>query len=587
MSLLFGANNTQNQSSTTGSLFGNINTNAAGGSLFGNKTDNNKQESLFGNMFGNSTLNNTNNQTTTDKSPSLFGNNKDTNKNLFGANNTANTNTQSNTNNNLFGNINNSVPGKIGFGIFQNNSTSNNENQKGPNNSLFNQSVQNSQAQNTQGNFGGNAFSLLNQNNTNTQEKPKEKNDNQNKPNVFLNAQAGNNNNLSVPSTFGVPQQEKKPEIKLTNDQPQSQTQNQNQNQTQDKPKEESKPQSTLFGNNINNQPGLGSGNLFGNNNSKDNETQNKKPEINLNPNQSTNPLGNINTGINAVPNQNPQNQNNNINPNPNPNQVDNTANKNGLNIKIPEKPFEFSFSNSKELEEYEKNQMLHKTNKEIVEEFKNMLLNQKAKYKQCMNNTRKFEQKLMGIIDITKSNALLSKINQSNGKKIIEKINSLTYLSKNLENIITNFNEKLSQTLSPYKDNVMNSDKILLNQNNSEKFKFYENFAQISDKCYAIENALNEAEQNLQKKEKEMENKSKDQYKGVWIERNKGKIYVNQNEMNNLFSECYDGLVNLKKMQDTIDKRYDMLKLKLMKNTGNGYMNKINNNIYNFNDTY
>ena len=181
-----------------------------------------------------------------------------------------------------------------------------------------------------------------------------------------------------------------------------------------------------------------------------------------------------------------------------------------------------------------------------------------------------------------------MSERNEKNGKKYLSKINSIYYQSKNLENILTNFNDKLNQTLSPYRDNVMNSDKIFLNQNNSERFKFYENFAQLSEKCYLIENSINEAEQNLAKKEKEI-NEKEDKKEGVWIERNRGKIFVNQNEINNLFSECYDGLSNLKSMQDNIDKRYEMLKMKLLEKTGNNYINNINfknnfkynNNIY------
>ena len=225
----------------------------------------------------------------------------------------------------------------------------------------------------------------------------------------------------------------------------------------------------------------------------------------------------------------------------------------------------------------------MHKTSKEIIEDFKTTLLNQKAKYKQCVKNTREFERKLMGIIEITNANALMSEINEKNSEKIIQKINSINYQSKNLENILTNFNDKLGQTLAPYKDNVMNSDKILLNQNNSEKFKFYENFQQISDKCYNLENSINETEQNLAKKEEIMEEKIKDSKEGFWIERDKGKIFVNQHEINTLFNECYDGLYNLKIMQDNIDRKYEMLKTKLMKNIGNNNNININNN-YNYN---
>ena len=60
----------------------------------------------------------------------------------------------------------------------------------------------------------------------------------------------------------------------------------------------------------------------------------------------------------------------------------------------------------------------------------------------------------------------------------------------------------------------------------------------------------------------------------GIWIERpNKMKIFVNQNEMNSLLSECYDGLMNLKSMQESIDNKYELLKQKMVK----GFSNNIN----------
>ena len=67
-----------------------------------------------------------------------------------------------------------------------------------------------------------------------------------------------------------------------------------------------------------------------------------------------------------------------------------------------------------------------------------------------------------MSIIEITNDNALMSEINEKNGQKIIGRIESINYRSKNLENIITLFNEKLGNNLTPYKDNIMNSDKFL-----------------------------------------------------------------------------------------------------------------------------
>ena len=571
-------NQKQGQSSGGGGIFSGINTNS--NSLFGNNNNNTNTNTkgLFGNILNNNP--NTNNSSSNEsKAPPLFGNIPNSNNNLlFGNKQNSNTNT---SNNNLFGNLNSNAP-KPALGIFQNNNINDNNKPKestgfmfgAPSNITNTQSVQNTQAEKKKEENNFSLFSGPNIN-TQTQEKPKE-ND---KPELFSNitntttaqSQVGINKPAGGLSLFGAPKEETKKEN--TNN-PVNQTQSQTQKKEND---ENNKLKNTLFGNNINIQSTNAAGNLFGNSDNKNEQKQTQKTNTNPIQNQASNPINN-NTNVNN--NKNAQNQNNN---NPQVNVKNDNINK--LNIKIPEKPFDLSFCNSKELEEYEKNQIMHKTSKEIIEDFKNTLLNQKAKYKQCVKNTREFEKKLMGIIEITQTNALISEINEKKGGKIIQKINSINYQSKNLENILTNFNDKLGQTLSPYKDNVMNSDKIFLNQSNSEKFKFYENFSQTSDKCYAIENSINEIEQNLEKKEKEMEEKDKNNKDGFWIERNKG-IFVNQNEINSLFSECYDGLTNLKSMQDNIDRKYEMLKLKLMKNIGNNkYMN--NNNNYNFNDLY
>ena len=596
---MFG-NNTQSQSQPAGgSLFSGTNNNLLGAN---NSNSNSNNKGLFGDLLSNNNNQNTNNQQTNEnKNQTLFSNTSNGNNTLFGANNNqGNSNTNDTNNKGLFSAFSSNNSNNL-FGNFQNNKSGNDNNKSifPSGTALFGtqtnntQSVQNSQANKEQKDKKDEGFSLFGNNFGNTQEKPKENNltintNDQNKPNLF------SNTSKEQPAfLFGAPKEEKKSEIKTNelNTQVKTQTQTQSQIQIQKDNNENNKPTNSLFGNNINNQSGAKTGNLFGNNDIKKDEQKQNKNTIsipNQNPNQPSSIFNNNVNNNNANANQNAQNQNN-VNNNNQQANIKSNENKNYLNLKIPEKPFEFSFGNSKELEDYEKNQLMHKTNKEIIEDFKNMLLTQKAKYKQCVANTRQFERKIMGIIEITNSNSLMSEKNEKNGQKYLSKINSLYYQSKNLENILTNFNEKLGQTLSPYRDNVMNSDKILLNQNNSERFKFYENFSQISEKCYLIENSINEAEQNLAKKEKEIKEKEGDKGEGIWIERNKGKIFVNQNEINNLFSECYDGLSNLKSLQDNIDKKYEMLKMKLLQKTGNNYINNfnINNNNFKYDNIY
>jgi hypothetical protein len=240
----------------------------------------------------------------------------------------------------------------------------------------------------------------------------------------------------------------------------------------------------------------------------------------------------------------------------------------------IPEMPFQFS--DCKELENFEKNQLLQKTNNEIIEDFKNMLNNQQKNFKICTENTRKLESKYIDILKINNANEKFCEINENKGKNILAKINSINERSKNMQEAIEFIDNKMTGVLKPYKDNIMNSDNILFNQNNSEKFKFYEDFMKISKKCFAIENNIIEAENSLGKIEKDILDKSNGLENnngniGLWIERpNKMKIFVNQNEMNSLFTECYDGLMNLKSMQDSIDNKYELLKKSLVKSLGN-----------------
>ena len=595
---LFGNNNT----SSTGGLFGNITSTSNTPTLFGKPNNQPQTQGLFGtnnnsngqnknnqsSLFGNNISNNNTTNTTSNAGGSLFGNLGNNTGNIFGNLNNNNTNNTNNQQGSLFGapttNTNSSTDNKTSFGLFQNNNTGANTTTQTSNLNAPIFAQQNTTTQSTQpaptlglqNNKSDNNFSLFSNDNQKALGKPATNDNNtqsQAKPqnSLFSNITSGT-------SLFGAPKPEEKKQNETnnlfnnTNTQAQNQTQPQTQNKESEEKKIETKPQNALFGANINSQAGTGSNSLFSN-------IANNKPEEKKNENNNNN----NNQGLNATnilnQNQNPLNQNQ-----PKKENKDelNNLNNNDLNIKIPEKPFDVSLSNAKELEEFEKNQMLYKTNGEILEEFKKMLFNQQAKYKQCVQNTRKFEQKVMGLIEITNTNAIISKHNGKKGKKIIDKINTINHLSKNLENIITNFNDKLNANLIPFKDNIMNSDKFLLNENNSEKFKFYENFDQISDKCYLIENAVNEAEQNFFKKEKEIGEKNKNEQDGIWIEKNNKKIFINQNEMNNLFSECYDGLANLKNMQDNIDKQYEILKSKLIKSNRNNYNMNFNiNNIY------
>lgn len=355
----------------------------------------------------------------------------------------------------------------------------------------------------------------------------------------------------------------------------------------------EKKENSGIFQNN--NAPSIG---LFPNinNNKKENEKNEQKKDNEIKPNDLLNKdktneenkpnLFNINqpnkeNKINDNDNQNINNNINNNNPLPNNNPDSNNLNINNqeneeykIMDNIPEVPFQFS--DCKELKDYEKNQLLHKTNNEIIEDFKLMLETQKKKYLKCTENTRILESKYFEILKINNDNETFCKINQHKGDNIIMTINNLDARYKNLYQAINFIDSKMTDVLRPYKENILNSDSIMFNQTNSEKLKFYEDFMKVSKKCFSIENDINESENILAKKEREIAEKSNSNENnngnlGVWVERpNKKKYFVNQNEMNLMLTECYDGLINLKNMQDNIDNKYELLKKILIKEVEN-----------------
>ena len=207
------------------------------------------------------------------------------------------------------------------------------------------------------------------------------------------------------------------------------------------------------------------------------------------------------------------------------------------------------------------------------------MLETQKKKFKKCAENTRKFESKYFEILKINNDNKKFCDYNENKGNNILMKINNLDARYKNLHKAIEFIDNKMTGVLNPYKEHISNSDSIMFNQNKSEKLKFYEHFMKVSKKCFIIENDINESENTLSKKGREIEDKSNSIENnngnlGIWVERpNKKKYFVNQNEMNLMLTECYDGLMNLKLMQDNIDNKYELLKKALIKGINNKNM--------------
>ena len=229
----------------------------------------------------------------------------------------------------------------------------------------------------------------------------------------------------------------------------------------------------------------------------------------------------------------------------------------------------ELKFSECKALDEYEKTQILYKTNNEILEELKSMLFKQKEKFLQNTENTRQIENKLSNILKQSAEHAKMSEINELRKNNLIQKIKDINAQSEKLKNVIDIKNKIITSALLDYKNNYMNN--ILFLGINNDRFSFFDELIDISKKCDVIDRSINYKEQILSKKEKNLSEKLNDDKNGFWIEKaNNKKIFVNQNEMNSLLSECYDGLINLKNMQETFDSKYELIKKTLFHNNHN-----------------
>ena len=316
-----------------------------------------------------------------------------------------------------------------------------------------------------------------------------------------------------------------------------------------------------------------------------------------------------------------------------------------------------------KEKKEYEKNQISYKLNKEICEEFKDMLLTQKEKFEKYTSNARLIDKKFMYLINKMKNNASESLNNEIRFRNLCEKIKST---EKKVSNLKSNMNKKdteITKGLDFLKKNLFNNNYtnnnnnnnnnnnlyLLKNNNLEEKIKFFVELNETSDKIKKIDNnlniiwnSLNKDEKNINEinffdinKENENENKNKkfklnnnikemlleknnnliynyilnngndeafleknnnliynyilnDDIDGVFLERNnidnnnnkKQILYLEQKDINNLFTECYDGLYCQKCIQDEFENKYNTLKNKLIDkiNESNNNLGKENN---------
>ena len=256
-----------------------------------------------------------------------------------------------------------------------------------------------------------------------------------------------------------------------------------------------------------------------------------------------------------------------------------------------------------KEKKEFEKKQLLVKKNEEILNEFKNMLETQKEKYTKCVSNTRIFDRKLSNLMYNVQRSTVETLNNERIYNKLLEKIKITETKFTNLKINMTNKDKTVTDALEYLKKNLNNYNNLSAVKSKSfeEKNKFYTDLNETSEKIKKIDNnintiwnSLNKDEQNKneffqidyeKERQKENDNINRNNYNiyrnnnnliindnldGIIIDRNeldkKKKIYVEQKDINNIFTECYDGLYGLKCMQDEFDIKYERLKNSLIK---------------------
>ena len=271
--------------------------------------------------------------------------------------------------------------------------------------------------------------------------------------------------------------------------------------------------------------------------------------------------------------------------PIPIPEQKENKKVNDFINNLLAEDKIMFS---EKEKMEFEKRQLSYKTNGEIIDEFKTMLLSQKEKYLKLTNNARIFESKFMNLLNKIKNNSYATLDTEIKMKKLLDKIQlTETKVSKLKSNMI-NKDTIMTKGLDYLKKNLnnnVNNFTSMTNRNFEENNSFYKELIETSDKIRKIDAnikmAWNTMTQNKNNKDElnEIYNKENNRNKfnsdidgdGVIIERidkenNKiNKIYVEQKDVNNILTECYEGLYSLKCAQDEFDNKYNILKNKLI----------------------
>ena len=235
------------------------------------------------------------------------------------------------------------------------------------------------------------------------------------------------------------------------------------------------------------------------------------------------------------------------------------------------------------EKKEFEKRQLSYRLTGEIFDEFKSMLETQKEKFHKLTNNERIFESKFINLLDNIKNIAYGSLDSEIKLENLLDKIRSTEAKFSKLKSNMIQKDEAMTKGLDYLKKNInnnINNFSSLKNDDFEKNNPIYKDLIETSENIRKIDNNVKQSWNSITKNDeneneiycKENNNNNfNDDGDGIFIERKNmdnntiNRIYVRQKDLNNLFTECYNGLYSLKCAQDKIDAKYNIMKMKLI----------------------
>ena len=275
----------------------------------------------------------------------------------------------------------------------------------------------------------------------------------------------------------------------------------------------------------------------------------NNQNNKNLNQNVTSNNDNNNNNTINTSSNQNDPNKKN--------------EDQNKLNIKSPEQ----LLNDIIELDQMTIAALEKKTIEEAVNSWKNTLEQQQSKMSQLTDKFQILDLQLNSCFDSVREIMSYREKLQNNSNSTLNKLKDINETGDQMIAQLEFMHRKLKRTL----DNVSQ----LPNGDNKDG-QFYNNINTISEKVNEIGNDIEEMNDKLQDKgNNNLFNKRNEYGYDVEDQDSNDKLYVNDNEINEILNSFYLSLMSIKNMEQDLNNRLKKVQEELNeKNNDNNYHN-------------